>query len=87
MTDNNTVALIEQRLQEVFTPTLLEVIDESHRHAKHKGRDENKGNYALTIHSEAFTGKSPIQRHKMIYEALGELMQTHIHALAIKAKV
>ncbi len=86
MTDN-TVALIEQRLQDIFSPTFLAVTDESHRHAKHKGRDENKGNYALTIHSKAFADKSPIQRHKMIYEALSELMQTHIHALKIKAKV
>ncbi|MBS9782084.1 MAG: BolA family transcriptional regulator [Gammaproteobacteria bacterium] len=87
MTDNNTVTLIEQRLQDAFSPTFLEVIDESHRHAKHKGRDENRGNYVLTIHSQAFADKSPIQRHKMIYAALGELMQTHIHGLAIKAKV
>ncbi len=89
----NTVTLIEQRLQEAFAPTLLEVTDESHRHAKHKhktehkGRDKNKGNYALTIRSQAFTDKSPIERHRMIYSALRELMQTHIHALKITVQV
>lgn len=81
-----TMILIETRLREVFTPTLFELVDESHLHAGHAGAQSGKGHYALTIHSQLFSGKTPIARHRMVYDALGELMDTHIHALSIKAK-
>lgn len=87
MSDNlKTMERIEKRLRDSFSPTHFELIDESHLHAGHAGAQTGKGHYALTIHSKAFSGKSPIQRHKLVYQALGELMQTHIHALSIKAK-
>lgn len=82
----NTITRIEQCLQTAFSPTLLKLVDESHRHAGHAGAKDGRGHYILTIISPAFADKSPIQRHRMIYDALGELMQTHIHALKIKAK-
>lgn len=86
MPTHSTIALIEATLQAAFTPTLLNVADESHLHIGHAGAADGKGHYALTIHSQAFVGKTLIQRHRMIYAALGELMQSHIHALKIKAK-
>ncbi len=82
-----TMKLIEQRLQAAFSPTSLSIGDESHRHAGHQGMQDGRGHYVLTIASAAFAGKSPLQRHRMVYDALGELMQTHIHALKIKAIV
>lgn len=77
---------IKTQLQQVFSPTHINVVDESHLHEGHAGAQTGKGHYALTIYSEAFHGKTPIQRHRMIYEALGELMTTRIHALSISAK-
>lgn len=83
----NTTELIAEQLREAFKPTHLDIIDESHLHAGHAGAQSGKGHYAVTIHSTAFTDKSPIARHRMVYEALGSLMDTHIHALSIRAKV
>lgn len=77
---------IEQRLREAFQPTHFELVDESHLHAGHAGAQEGKGHYAVVIHSALFAGKRPLQRHRMVYDALGELMETRIHAMSIKAK-
>ena len=83
---NKTIDAIEKRLRQSFLPRQIEVLDESHLHIGHAGSQSGKGHYALTISSEAFAGKSPIERHRMIYQALDELMQSKIHALSIKAK-
>ncbi len=85
-TGNHTMALIEARLREAFSPLQLTLLDESHLHVGHAGAQSGKGHYALTIQAAAFAGKTPIMRHRLIYQALGELMQTHIHALRIDAK-
>jgi BolA protein len=69
----------------VLAPSETEIIDESHLHAGHAGARSGRGHYALRIRSQAFEGKSPIQRHRLVYEALGDMMQTDIHALSIKA--
>ncbi len=67
-------------------PTHLELVDESHRHAGHEGARDGRGHYALDISSEAFAGLLPLARHRRVYQALGELMQTDIHALSIRAR-
>lgn len=67
-------------------PTQLELLDESHRHAGHEGARDGRGHFALDITSEAFTGLLPLARHRRVYQALGELMQTDIHALSIRAR-
>ena len=67
-------------------PTHLELVDESHRHAGHEGARDGRGHYALDITSEAFAGLLPLARHRRVYQALGELMQTDIHALSIRAR-
>jgi BolA protein len=66
--------------------TQLELLDESHRHAGHEGARDGRGHYALDITSEAFAGLLPLARHRRVYQALGELMQTDIHALTIRAR-
>lgn len=80
-------ARIEQMRQRLATlaPIEIEIIDESHLHAGHAGARSGRGHYTLRIRSGLFEGKNPIQRHRIVYEALGEMMQTDIHALSIKA--
>ena len=79
------VEAIRQRLQEAFAPLELEVIDESHRHVGHAGARDGRGHFDVRIVSAAFAGMAPLARHRAVYAALGELMQTEIHALAIRA--
>jgi BolA family transcriptional regulator, general stress-responsive regulator len=67
-------------------PTTLEIIDESHKHAGHAGARDGGGHYLLNIVSEQFSGKNTVERHRMIYFALGELMKREIHALTIRAR-
>jgi len=78
-------ALIEQRLRAALTPEALEVRDESAAHAGHDGARSGAGHYALVIVSSRFAGHSPVARHRMVYQALGELMPREIHALRITA--
>ena len=67
-------------------PVALDLRDESAQHAGHAGaRPSGGSHWQLTIVSEAFRGKSPVARHRMVYEALGDLMKRDIHALKIEA--
>jgi BolA protein len=67
-------------------PRRLELIDDSALHAGHAGARSGGGHYRLTIVSAAFSGKNTVARHRMIYDALGEMMRREIHALAIQAQ-
>ena len=79
------VELIQNRLTEQFAPQSLNIIDESHKHAGHASAGGG-GHFVVEIVSEAFQGKSPIQRHRLVYDALGDAMASNeIHALSIKA--
>jgi BolA family transcriptional regulator, general stress-responsive regulator len=80
----NAVHSIEQRLA-ALTPSRLELADDSARHAGHEGAKGGGGHYRLTIVSEQFSGKNTLARHRMVYAALGPMMQQQIHALAIRA--
>lgn len=73
-------------LQAVLQPQALDVSDDSHRHAGHAGARGGLGHFTVDIVSAAFAGKPPLARHRMVYAALGEMMQTDIHALAIHAR-
>ena len=66
-------------------PLTLDLRDESGQHAGHAGAASGGGHWQLTIVSEAFRGKSAVARHRMVYEALGDLMSRDIHALKIEA--
>ncbi len=76
---------IRQCLEETFRPIELLLKDQSQLHAGHAGAKDGKGHFDVTIVSQAFDGKSRIQRHRMIYAALGSLLESDIHALRIKA--
>lgn len=75
---------IRRRL-EVLAPLRLELIDDSALHAGHVGARSGGGHYRLSIVSAAFSGKNTVARHRLIYDALGEMMRKEIHALAIQA--
>jgi BolA protein len=81
----STADQIRHRLA-VLTPTRLEVVDDSAKHAGHAGAAGGGGHYNLTIESAQFAGKSTLARHRLIYAALADLMQREIHALAIDAR-
>jgi BolA family transcriptional regulator, general stress-responsive regulator len=70
----------------VLNPTVIEIIDESHKHAGHAGARDGGGHYVLNIVSARFSGNNTVARHRMIYSALGELMKREIHALTIQAR-
>ena len=76
---------ISAELQERFSPTELLIKDQSQLHAGHEGAKDGKGHFDVTIVSSAFEGQNRIQRHRMVYDALTQLLQTDIHALRIKA--
>lgn len=75
---------IEQHLA-ALQPESIEIADESNQHIGHEGAKGGGGHYQLVIVSPRFSGKPIQQRHRMIYEALGPMMKSEIHALAIRA--
>lgn len=78
-------ARIEELLTAKFSPTEILVKDQSHLHAGHAGAQDGRGHFAVKIVAAAFADKSRIERHRMIYGALGDMMETDIHALSIDA--
>ncbi|MGE8232213.1 MAG: BolA family protein [Stenotrophomonas sp.] len=81
----NRVERIRAALQAALAPQQLEVEDDSHRHAGHAGARDGRGHFNVTVVSDAFAGKLPLARHRAVYAALGDMMETDIHALSIKA--
>jgi BolA protein len=77
---------IRTALQAGLNPSQIELEDESHLHAGHAGAQSGRGHFSVSIVSSAFAGLGPAQRHRAVYAALGELMQSDIHALSIKAR-
>ena len=79
------IDLIRQRLLAAITDADITIDDESDKHAGHAGAATGLGHFALHIRSAQFDGLSTLQRHRLIYSALGDLMTTDIHALHITA--
>ena len=80
---SETLELLRQRLA-TLNPASIAIEDESHRHAGHAGAKDG-GHYKLDIVATAFVGKNTVARHRLIYDAAGELMRGRIHALSIRA--
>ena len=78
------VAMIRERLTAALSPLRLEIVDDSHHHVGHASAG-GAGHFTVRITTPAFVGKSPIQRHRMVYDAVGDLMPTEVHALGISA--
>jgi len=82
----NVAANIRERLA-ALDPLQVELVDESSQHAGHSGWKPGGGtHWRLVIVSPRFAGQPTLARHRMVYQALGELMQNPIHALAITAR-
>lgn len=75
---------LTHRLQ-TLEPTRLEVEDHSHRHAGHAGAADGRGHFLVLVVSKRFANLNQVQRHRLVYEAVGDLMATDIHALSIHA--
>jgi BolA protein len=75
---------IESELRERLAAIHVEVIDESHLHAGHVGAREGGGHFRATVVSARFEGKNPIERQRMVYAALEDVMGAEIHALSMK---
>jgi BolA family transcriptional regulator, general stress-responsive regulator len=81
-----TCDLITEKLTEAFVPQSLEVVDESHQHEGHGGHQPGgETHFRVYIVSDAFRGKSRLERHRMINTALSRELQSGVHALAIHA--
>jgi BolA protein len=89
MTQAPTAQLLQQRLIEVLQPTSLEVIDESHQHHGHAGANGTGfgTHFRVRISAVAFVGKSPVTRHRLVYDALQDFLDQGLHALAIEAQI
>lgn len=80
------IAELRRRLERALAPEHLEIIDESHLHIGHAGARDGRAHFRVLIRSGRFAGLSPIARHRLVYEAVGDLMQSDIHALSIDAR-
>ena len=80
------VGAIRAALEQALRPQLLEVEDDSARHAGHAGARDGRGHFNVTVVSSAFEGLGPLARHRAVYAAVGTLMETDIHALSIVAR-
>lgn len=80
-----TAEMIHDTLQAALSPAVLEITDDSHLHAGHAGAKEGR-HFSVHIKGACFAGLSPVQRHRLVYDALRQLIPQGIHALAIKAE-
>jgi BolA protein len=75
-----------KRLNSALSPTRLDLVDDSEQHRGHGGYNPaGESHFSLTIESPAFAGKSRVERQRLVYAALGDLMRERVHALSIRA--
>ncbi|MES2048392.1 MAG: BolA family protein [Pseudomonadota bacterium] len=82
---NDRIKSIQTRLEETFHPILSQLQDDSAAHAGHAGAASGAGHFSLKIVCEKFEGLNRISRHRLVYDAVGDMMHTEIHALVIVA--
>lgn len=80
------MARIQARIEAKLSPEHLEVIDESHKHAGHAGARAGGGHFDALIVAAAFEGLRPLQRQRLVFDALGELMNSEIHAFNMQCR-
>ena len=80
----NMVEQLRERLSALH-PEMLEIVDESSKHVGHPGAASGGGHYRVIIVAQSFAGKSQVARHRLVYDAVGDLMRREVHALAIQA--
>jgi BolA protein len=82
---DNTVAQLRSALERELTPLKLEIIDDSGKHAGHAGAREG-GHFRVLLVASAFSGRSQLERHRLVYAAVAPLMRQGVHALSIDAR-
>lgn len=87
MINEQRIAKMTEIIEEKLRPTHLEIINDSHKHVGHAGAKTGLGHFTMIITSPEFDNKSTIECHRMIYDALGDMMETDIHALSINIKI
>jgi BolA family transcriptional regulator, general stress-responsive regulator len=85
MTNAERILAMRECLAAALHPVDLAIADESHKHAGHAGARDGRGHFQVRIVSDEFHGRGRLARHRLVYAALGGLMQSDIHALAIEA--
>lgn len=80
----NTVAAMRERLA-ALAPQALDIVDDSAKHAGHAGARAGGGHFRVAIVSEKFAGQTTMARHRLVHQALGDMMKHDIHALSIVA--
>jgi BolA protein len=83
---NQRAERIQALLESAFAPVHVAVEDDSARHAGHAGARSGAGHFIVRIESHAFTGRSRLERHRLVYQALADMMPGEIHALNIDAR-
>ena len=78
-------AKLRAALEAALRPSVLEIVDDSARHAGHAGA-RGGGHYQVTLVAEAFRGRTALERHRLVYEAVAPLMAGEVHALNISAR-
>ena len=81
----DTPEVIVSRIREHLSAESVEIDDQSHLHAGHAGAAGGGGHYEVTIVASCFKGLNTLARHRLVYEAVGDLMKKEIHALSIQA--
>lgn len=84
MSNPNRLTLIQKRLEAAFSPENLEVHDDSAEHVGHAGSKDGAGHYTVIIRAACFKNLSRIESHRLVYEALKDLIPAEIHALKIR---
>jgi BolA protein len=83
--DSERALRVERALRDALAPEHLELRDESERHRGHAGAAEGGGHFRVTIVSARFAGRSRIERHRLVYDAVRDAFGPEIHALAVRA--
>jgi BolA family transcriptional regulator, general stress-responsive regulator len=76
---------LDERVRAALQPLELEIVDDSHLHAGHAGAADGRGHFSVHVVSERFAGLPVVRRHRLVYDAVGDMMVTDIHALSIRA--
>ena len=79
------IRMMEERLNQAFSPRELRIRDDSAQHAGHAGAASGAGHFFVHIRADAFAGLAPLARHRAVYAAVDDMMGSEIHALSIDA--
>lgn len=84
LTPSDVMGQMRATLEGAFAPSTLEIVDDGARHAGHAAA--GRGHFRVLIVSEAFRGRAPLERHRLVYGVLAPLLESSIHALNITAR-